>query len=126
MEIPANLRYTKSHEWAEWDGESVKVGITAYAQDALGDIVFVELPEVGRQVIVEDELGVVESVKTASDLYAPVDGEIIAVNIALDTQPELVNTSPYGEGWIARVKVSGPEVLDALMSADEYKALLHK
>ena len=124
-EIPGELRYASSHEWVrmEEDGTAV-IGITQHAQDALGDLVFVELPEVGDSVEVGDEAGVVESVKAASDIYAPVSGEIVAVNENLEDSPELVNQDPYGDGWLFRVKVANTEEWDELLTADQYSEQL--
>ncbi len=117
-----NLRYAKTHEWVRVeDGEAV-IGISDYAQDALSDVVYVELPEVGSTVRQGEPCAVVESVKAAEDVYAPVSGEVIAVNEALDEQPELVNEDPYGKAWFFRVRMTNPEELDALMDADAYKA----
>lgn len=119
---PAELKYAKSHEWARLDGDVVTVGITDHAQDALGDLVFVELPTVGDTVSAGQEAGVVESVKAASDIYAPVAGEIVAVNEALVDAPELVNEAPYAGGWLYQIKVADAAQLNALLSADEYLA----
>lgn len=122
---PAELKYAASHEWARLEGDIVTVGITDHAQDALGDLVYVELPEVGAQVAAGDEAGVVESVKAASDIYAPVSGEIVAVNEALIDAPEVVNSEPYGDGWLYQIKVSDVSELDKLMSAADYAAQAH-
>ena len=122
---PANLKYASSHEWALLDGDIVTVGITDQAQDALGDLVYVELPTVGDAVSQGDEAGVVESVKAASDIYAPVSGEIIEVNEALADSPEIVNSEPYEGGWLYKIRVSDVAELDALMSAEEYAAQAH-
>lgn len=122
---PAELKYAASHEWARLEGDIVTVGITDHAQDALGDLVYVELPEVGAQVAAGDEAGVVESVKAASDIYAPVSGEIVAVNETLVDAPEIVNSAPYGDGWLYQIKVSDVSELDKLMSAAEYAAQAH-
>ena len=123
--IPAELKYVSSHEWlrAEADG-SVTVGVTHHAQELLGDIVFVELPEVGASLAAEDQAGVVESVKAASDVYAPIAGEVVAVNEGLPDAPETVNSDPYGEGWFFRIKPANPADLDALLSADDYQQAL--
>jgi len=107
MSIPADLKYTKEHEWVRIEGDVATLGITDHAQEALGDIVFVELPEVGRTIDAGEAFAVVESVKAVSDVYAPVAGEVIEVNEALEGAPEQVNTEPYGSGWIAKVKMSG-------------------
>ena len=119
---PTDLRYATSHEWARLDGDIITVGITDHAQEALGDLVFVELPEVGDSVNAGDEAGVVESVKAASDIYAPVSGEVVEINPALEDTPELINSDPYGEGWMYKIKVSDLAELDDMMSADEYDA----
>lgn len=122
MDLPRNLRYTKSHEWAsEPEDGVVTVGITDFAQDQLGDVVFVELPEVGEHVDAEQPVAVVESVKTASDIYAPVSGTIKAVNEDLDSSPENINTSPYGDGWIFRLEVDDPSELESLLDASAYE-----
>lgn len=122
-EIPSDLRYTKSHEWVRTlpDG-SVEIGITDHAQHALGDMVFVEVPEAGRKLAAGDACAVVESVKAASDVYSPLGGEVLAGNAALATQPELINTDPYGQGWILRLKPVAGASSGALMSSDAYKA----
>lgn len=122
--LPANLRYAESHEWVldHQDG-TVTIGITDHAQAALGDVVFVELPEVGATLTKGDEFGVIESVKAASDLYAPVDGEVIEVNEALEDSPETVNDAPYEGGWIMKVRLSSDN-LDGLLDADAYQATL--
>lgn len=122
-EIRSELKYLASHEWArlEEDG-TVTIGISDHAQDALGDVVYVETPEVGSTLAAGDEAGVVESVKAASDIYAPVSGEVIAVNEVLEDAPETVNSSPYDEGWFFRVKPSDVSELDNLLDADAYSA----
>ena len=117
---PEDRKYTEEHEWARPDGDRVTVGITRYAQDQLGDIVYVELPQVGAQIQQSQAFGVVESVKTASDLYSPLSGEVIEVNQALKDRPELVNQAPYDEGWIIRVRPSQPAQLESLMDAAQY------
>ncbi len=122
--VPSNLRYTKDHEWVRVEGEQATLGITAYAADQLGDIVFVELPEVGRSLEQAAVFGVVESVKAVSDLFAPVSGEVVAINAALATNPELVNTSPYDDGWMVRIRVGDPTQLDELLDPDAYDALI--
>lgn len=120
METPADLRYSEEHEWVRMDGDVATIGITAYAQDSLGDVVFVELPAVGRSLAAGEGFGIVESVKAVSDVYAPVSGEVVEVNTALETAPEQVNTAPYEDGWMIRVRVSDPSALDTLMDADAY------
>ena len=122
MEFPANLRYTKEHEWARHEGNRVVVGITDYAQKELGDVVFVELPEVGTTIAVMDTFGVVESVKAVSDLYAPVSGIVVEANTVLEDQPELVNASPYGQGWMVVIEAVHTEEFQQLLTAAEYQA----
>ena len=124
LEYPAGLRYTAEHEWVRTDGDTVRVGITAFAQEALGDVVYVSLPTVGDSVVAGDTCGEVESTKSVSDLYAPVSGEVTAVNGALDATPELVNNDPYGEGWMYELRPSDPADVEALMDADGYTAQL--
>ncbi len=123
--IPADLRYTKSHEWVRSlpDG-TVEVGITDHAQHALGDLVFVEVPEVGRQVGEGEACAVVESVKAASDVYSPVAGEVTAANAELASRPEAINEDPYGAGWLMRVRPADPSAVERLLSASEYEAQL--
>jgi len=122
MEFPANLRYTKEHEWARQEGNRIVVGITDYAQKELGDVVFVELPEVGTPIETMGTFGVVESVKAVSDLYAPVSGTIVESNIILEDQPELVNASPYGQGWMVVIEAANAEEFQQLLTAAEYQA----
>jgi glycine cleavage system H protein len=122
--VPDDRRYTKDHEWVRLDGDEAVVGITAYAADQLGDIVFVELPAVGRSLEAAGTFGVVESVKAVSDLFAPVGGEVTATNDALGGSPELVNTDPYDAGWMIRVKVADAGALDDLLDAAAYDALI--
>ncbi|MEH6563974.1 MAG: glycine cleavage system protein GcvH [Halopseudomonas sp.] len=123
--IPADLRYAASHEWSRLEADgTVTVGITDHAQDLLGDVVFVECPDVGRQVSAGEECAVVESVKAASDIYAPISGEVIAVNEALSDSPELVNSAPYGEAWFFKIKPSDVSELDKLLDADAYGAAI--
>ena len=124
-EIPNNLLYTDSHEWVLDNGDgTVTVGITDHAQEALGDVVFVDLPEVGTSLAKGDEFGVIESVKAASDLYAPVDGEIVEVNESLEDAPETVNEAPYEDGWIMKVRLDDQSALDDLLDADAYQAVV--
>jgi glycine cleavage system H protein len=121
IETPTDLKYAETHEWLRQDGESVvAIGITDYAQDALGDVVYVELPEVGDQLAAQDEAGAVESVKAASDIYAPVSGEVIAINEALEDEPETINESPYGDGWFFKMRMSDASELDGLLNAEQY------
>lgn len=124
MAYPEELRYTREHEWVREQGEVVTVGITQYATEQLGDIVFVELPEVGRAVEAGKTFGVVEAVKTVSDLYAPVSGTILEVNGQLADNPALVNQEPYGEGWMIRIRASHPGQVGALLTAGDYEAQL--
>jgi len=124
---PDQLKYTEEHEWlATTAATTVRVGITDYAQQQLGDVVFVELPEVGKAVSAGDPVGEVESTKSVSEIFAPVDGEVTAVNSALDGQPELINSDPFGEGWILELTVSGADALNGLMDAAAYQALTEK
>ena len=124
MSVPTDLRYTKDHEWVRSDGDTATVGVTAYAADQLGDIVFVELPEAGRSLEQFAAFGVVESVKAVSDLFAPVSGEVVEANAALAASPELVNTSPFEDGWMVRIRVADPAQLDDLLDPDAYDALI--
>jgi glycine cleavage system H protein len=120
---PADLKYTPEHEWIRDTGEALRLGITDYAQEALGDIVFVTLPAVGTEVTAGQAFGEVESTKSVSDVYAPFDGTVTAVNDALDANPELVNSDPYGEGWMVEISpAAGPSVLDGLLDAAGYEA----
>lgn len=122
--LPQGLSFVASHEWIRNEGDgTVTIGVTDYAQEQLGDVVFVELPEVGMELVCEDEFGVIESVKAASDLFAPVSGEVIAVNERLDDDPELVNSDPYGEAWLLQIRLSHPEELEHLLDADAYSEL---
>lgn len=122
--LPQGLSFVASHEWIRNEGDgTVTVGVTDYAQQQLGDVVFVELPEVGAELVCEDEFGVIESVKAASDLFAPVSGEVIAVNEQLDDDPELVNSDPYGEAWLLQIRLTNPDELEHLLDADAYSAL---
>ena len=122
--IPEDLRYTKDHEWVRAEGDTVRIGVTDYAQDALGDIVFVTLPEVGAQVSAGETCGEVESTKSVSDLYAPVSGTVVERNDALDTSPELVNSDPYGDGWMLVVRPDDVASVDGLLDATAYQASL--
>ena len=122
MTSPKDLRYTKTHEWVRVEGDVATIGITDYAQNELGDITYLELPEVGSQVTQNEPLGVIESVKAASDIYAPVSGEVIERNEQAIESPDLVNRSPYDEAWFVKVRMSNPSELDSLMNADEYDA----
>jgi glycine cleavage system H protein len=120
MDIPEHLKYSKEHEWVLVEGKTVTIGITDFAQDELGDIVYVELPEVGEKVVKDDPFGAVESVKAVSDVYAPVSGTVLEVNDVLPDTPETINDDPYGDGWMIRVEISDEEELRDLMSHEEY------
>ncbi|NOV00103.1 glycine cleavage system protein GcvH [Paenibacillus planticolens] len=123
--VQANLLYTKDHEWVEKLSDTVvRVGITDFAQDQLGDIVFVELPKAGASITANESIGSVESVKTVSDIFSPVSGKVTAVNGALEGSPELVNSAPFGEGWMVEVEVSGADALEGLLTADEYASYI--
>jgi glycine cleavage system H protein len=122
--VPGDLRYTKDHEWIRVEGDEAVIGITQYAADQLGDIVFVELPDAGRALEQAATFGVVESVKAVSDLYAPVSGEVTGTNDALGGTPEAVNTDPYGEGWMVRVRLADASQLDVLLDAAAYEQLI--
>ena len=124
MNIPSDLKYTKDHEWIKVDGDAITVGITDFAQSELGDIVYVEVETVDETLEAEEVFGTVEAVKTVSDLFLPVSGEIIEFNEALEDEPEKVNSDPYGEGWMIKVKCSDISQLDDLLSADDYKNLI--
>jgi glycine cleavage system H protein len=123
MNIPSELRYSTDHEWVRVEGDTATIGITEYAQDALGDVVFVEMPEPGVAVEAGATFSEVESTKSVSDIYAPVSGSISAVNDVLESQPELLNSDPYGEGWICRITMTDVAELDSLMDAEAYRAL---
>ncbi len=123
-EAPEELFYTKEHEWLRIEGDEVVIGITDHAQDALTDIVYIELPEVGDEFTEMDEFALVESVKSASPIFAPMAGEILAVNQALEDTPELINQDPYGEGWIVRFKIVDSNATEGLMSADDYRVII--
>ena len=124
MNIPKNLFYTKDHEWIEINDKICKIGITDFAQGELGDIVFMEMPEIGNKLKTGDTAGTIEAVKTVSDLFMPVSGEVIEFNEALEDAPELINSDPYGDGWIIKVSISDASELDTLLSSDEYKNLI--
>lgn len=125
LEFPAELRYTEDHEWVQDKGEGVvRVGITAHAQDALGDIVYVSLPAVGDTVTAGESCGEVESTKSVSDLFAPLDGEVVTVNDALDADPAVINSDPYNAGWMFEIRVADASAVDALMDVEAYKASL--
>jgi len=124
MNVPVELRYSKDHEWARADGTGVRIGITDYAQDALGDVVFVELPQVGSQVTEGGELGEIESTKSVSEIYAPIAGEVTEVNLALEDSPELVNSDPYGDGWMVVIAPADGAAVEALLDAEAYSGLI--
>ena len=124
MNIPVELRYTKDHEWVSLDGNRARVGVTDYAQEALGDVVFVQLPTLGDEVAQGDVLGEVESTKSVSEIYAPVAGKVAEVNLALEDSPELVNGEPYGEGWMVAIELSDPAAVESLMTSEAYAALI--
>jgi glycine cleavage system H protein len=124
-DIPSNLKYADSHEWVLDNGDgTVTVGISDHAQELLGDVVYLELPDVGSETTATEQFSLVESVKAASDIYAPVSGEVVEVNEALDDSPELVNESPYGDAWIAKIKLSDPSELDKLLDAEAYASTI--
>jgi glycine cleavage system H protein len=126
MEFPSNVKYTSEHEWIRFEGDVAYVGITDYAQDQLGDIVFVDIPTVGETLAKGDTFGTIEVVKTISDLFIPVGGEVLEQNEALADNPELVNNDPYGEGWIVKLKPADPAEADTLLNAEAYKALINE
>jgi len=124
MNIPENLKYTKDHEWIKVDGDTVTVGITDYAQGELGDIVFVEIETEGENLEKEEVFGTVEAVKTVSDIFMPVSGEVVEVNPKLEDSPEIANKDPYGEGWLIKVKLSDKSEIDDLLDASKYKEII--
>lgn len=124
MDIPSDLKYTKEHEWVSLDGDVATIGITDYAQGELGDIVFVELPSVGDNIAQMDSFGTIEAVKAVSDLYAPVSGEVVEINEALEDDPLVVNRDPYGDGWMVKVRVSDAGQVEQLLDSSAYKAIL--
>lgn len=124
MHIPDELKYTEEHEWVRVNGDIVTIGITDYAQGELGDIVFVELPEIGSQTAQLESCGTIEAVKAVSDLFAPVSGEVVEVNSELESNPQAVNKDPYGDGWMLNVQISDAGQLDNLLSAEEYQKLI--
>jgi len=124
MNFPENLRYTKDHEWVSIEGNVATVGITDFAQGELGDIVYVDIASVGKSLAAEEVFGTVEAVKTVSDLFLPLSGTISSVNPALESQPELVNTDPYGEGWMMKMTVDNPSDINILLTAEAYTALV--
>jgi len=122
LHIPEDLKYTKEHEWVQTEGGVATVGITDYAQGELGDIVFVELPEVGAEVKIMEPFGTIEAVKAVSDLYSPLTGKVVEVNNALDNDPTAINSDPYGDGWIIKIEMADPEELGQLMTAGSYES----
>jgi len=124
MHSPENLKYTKDHEWIKIDGDIATIGITSFAQGELGDIVFIDVDTQGEELENEEVFGTIEAVKTVSDLFMPVSGEVIEFNEALEDTPELINSDPYGDGWIIKVSISDASELDTLLSSDEYKNLI--
>lgn len=121
MEVPGHLLYTRTDEWVRVEGDEVVIGITDYAQSELGDIVYLDLPEAGRYLQQDESFGAIESVKAASDMYAPVEGEVIEVNTGLAAALEKINTAPYADGWFLRIRMKDPSQLDSLMTAEQYK-----
>jgi glycine cleavage system H protein len=126
MEFPKDVRYTEQHEWARLEGDLIRVGITDFAQDALGDVVYVEIPEVGTEVRAGEPFGEVESTKSVSDIYAPVSGNVVDRNAQLVDAPEIVNDDPFGEGWMIVIEPSDPAQIDGLLDADGYRALTER
>lgn len=124
MNIPSELKYTKDHEWVKIDGDTATVGITDFAQSELGDIVYVEVETLDETLDKEEVFGTVEAVKTVSDLFLPLSGEIVEFNESLEDEPEKVNTDPYGDGWMIKIKISDPSEVEGLMSAGDYKELI--
>ncbi len=124
MNIPDNLKYTKDHEWIKVNGDEATVGVTDYAQNELGDIVFIEVETVGETLDMEETFGTIEAVKTVSDMFMPVSGEVLEFNEELEQSPEIVNSDPYGKGWIIKIKMSDPGQLDELLDAAAYKELI--
>ena len=123
MDFPAELKYTKDHEWIKIEGNEATIGITEFAQRELGDIVYLDIPSVGKEVSKEEVFGTVEAVKTVSDLFMPLTGTVTKINSLLDSQPELVNSDPYGDGWMVKVTLADAGDTEGLLSADEYKAI---
>lgn len=124
MNFPAELKYTKDHEWIRVEGAEAIIGITEFAQRELGDIVYVDITSIGQEVAAEDVFGTVEAVKTVSDLFMPVTGTVLEVNKMLDSQPELVNTDPYGDGWMVKISLANPADADGLLTADAYQEIV--
>jgi len=124
MNVPENLLYTKDHEWFRGEGEFAFIGITDFAQGELGDVVFIEIETVGETLNKEEVFGTIEAVKTVSDMFMPVSGEILEVNPAIEESPDVVNKDPYGKGWIVKIKISNPDEVNKLLTAEKYKSLL--
>lgn len=126
MNVPSNLKYTKDHEWIKVDGDVATVGVTDFAQSQLGDIVFIEIETVGETLAKEEVFGTIEAVKTVSDMFMPVGGEVLEVNPKISEQPDVVNKDPYGDGWMIKVKLSNPAEVNELLSPDQYKATINE
>jgi len=126
MNVPANLKYTKDHEWIKVDGDVATIGVTDFAQSQLGDIVFIEIETVGETLAKEEVFGTIEAVKTVSDMFMPVAGEVLEVNPKITEQPDVVNKDPYGEGWMIKIKVSNPAELNELLSPEQYKGTINE
>jgi len=124
MNVPDDLKYTKEHEWIRVEGDDIVVGVTEFAQGELGDVVFIEIETEGETLNFGDTFGTIEAVKTVSDLYMPLDGKVVEFNQALEETPELVNSQPFGDGWMIRIRMSDPTQLEELLSADQYRALI--
>ncbi|HBE76411.1 MAG TPA: glycine cleavage system protein GcvH [Firmicutes bacterium] len=124
MVLPKNLKYTSEHEWVKINGDRVVVGITDYAQNELGDVVFVDLPSVGDKIVAKDPIATIESVKAVSEIYAPISGEIMEINDSLEHSPEFVNQDPYGKGWVMIIEPADPKEIDALLSPSAYSSLI--
>jgi glycine cleavage system H protein len=124
VDIPKDLYYTKDHEWVHYEGQVVTIGITDFAQGELGDVIFLELPDVGQDLIKDDPFGTIEAVKTVADLYAPIDGNVLETNADLEDAPELINQDPYGKGWMIKIEVDDDSGKNNLMSPEEYEASL--
>ena len=122
--LPNDLKYTKEHEWVKVEGGNIFIGITDYAQSELGDIVFVELPDIGDSFDKDEAMGTIEAVKTVADIFCPIGGEVVEVNQEIENSPELVNTSPYNDGWLVKLKMAENTSLDGLLSSDEYKEII--
>jgi glycine cleavage system H protein len=123
MEAPADRRYTKTHEWVAFDGDVATIGVTDFAQSELGDITYLELPEVGDAIALDQAFGIIESVKAANDIFSPVDGDVVDRNEEVVAAPEMINASPYGDAWLVRVRVTDPKQIDVLLTAEQYDEL---